>query len=191
MQKNRKKTWDTHTLVFLGLLVAMHVVLTRLFVIELGSYRISIGSICTIMAGLWFGPIAGGVSGLVSDILGCILKGYAINPLITVAGMLWGVIPALMSGLITGTKVRKTVVLCISVVLTAMCSTLGFTTAGVAWINGGEFWVSAAAIFPGRLVQWVIMTPIYCVLTCMLYFSPITSMVWNATVRKVKDTAHA
>ena len=191
MQKNKKTAWDTRVLVFLGLLVAMHVVLTRLFVIELGSYRISLGSVSTIMAGLWFGPVAGGVSGFVSDILGCILKGYAINPLITVAGILWGVIPAMMRRFIVGTKTKKTAALCVGVAITSVFSTLVFTTAGLAWINGGEFWVSVMAILPGRLVQWALMTPIYCVLTCMLYFSPITSMVLNATVRRVKDTAHA
>ncbi len=191
MQKNRKMAWDTRILVFLGLLVAMHIVLTRLFVIELGSYRIAIGSVCTIMAGLWFGPVAGGVCGFVSDILGCILKGYAINPLITVAGVLWGVIPALMRFTVTGRKTKKTVMLCVAVAITSVFSTLGFTTAGVAFINGGEFWVSVMAILPGRLIQWAIMTPIYCVLTCMLYFSPITNMVLNATVRRIKNTAHA
>ena len=55
MQKNRKMTWDTRTLVFLGLLIAMHIVLVRLVVIDLGSYRITVGSACTILAGLWFG----------------------------------------------------------------------------------------------------------------------------------------
>ena len=89
MQKNNAKmTWDTRTLVFLALLIAMHIVLVRLVVIDLGSYRITIGSVCTIIAGLWFGPLAGGVSGLISDILGCILKGYAVNPFITVAAIL-------------------------------------------------------------------------------------------------------
>ena len=38
------------------------------------------------------------------------------------------------------------------------------------------------AIMPGRLVQFVIMIPIYCVLTCLLYFSPLTARgVGNVT----------
>ena len=88
MQKNKKTIWDTRTLVFVGLLAALHIVLTRLIVIELGSYRITIGSVCTILAGLWLGPVAGGVSGLISDLLGCLIKGYAVNPFITVAAVL-------------------------------------------------------------------------------------------------------
>ena len=164
MQKNKKMTWDTRTLVFLGLLVAMHIVLVRLVVIDLGSYRITIGSVCTILAGLWFGPVAGGVSGLISDVLGCILKGYAINPLITVAAILWGVIPALMRPLMTGSKVKKTGMLWLSVVVTSILATLVFTTAGLVLLLGYNFY----AIMPGRIVQWAIMTPIYCVLTSVL-----------------------
>ena len=187
MQKNKKMTWDTRTLVFLGLLVAMQIVLVRLVVIDLGSYRITIGSVCTILAGLWFGPVAGGVSGLLSDILGCILKGYAINPLITVAAILWGVIPALMRPLMTGSKVKKTGMLWLSVVVTSILATLVFTTAGLVLLLGYNFY----AIMPGRIVQWAIMTPIYCVLTSVLYYSPLTNMVLNATTRKEGRAANA
>ena len=187
MQKNKKMTWDTRTLVFLGLLVAMHIVLVRLVVIDLGSYRINIGSVCTILAGLWFGPVAGGVSGLISDVLGCILKGYAINPLITVAAILWGVIPALMRPLMTGSKVKKTGMLWLSVVVTSILATLVFTTAGLVLLLGYNFY----AIMPGRIVQWAIMTPIYCVLTSVLYYSPLTNMVLNATTRKEGRAANA
>ena len=41
----------------------------------------------------WMGPVAGGVCGLCADIVGCFLKGYAVNPFITLASILWGVLP--------------------------------------------------------------------------------------------------
>ena len=87
MQK--KQYWNVKTLVFMALLIAMHLVLTRVLVIDLGAYRISVGSVCTILAGLWLGPVAGGVCGLCADIIGCFMKGYAVNPFITVAAILW------------------------------------------------------------------------------------------------------
>ena len=59
MQK--KQYWNVKTLVFMALLIAMHLVLTRVLVIDLGAYRISVGSVCTILAGLWLGPVAGGL----------------------------------------------------------------------------------------------------------------------------------
>ena len=102
MQK--KQYWNVKTLVFMALLIAMHLVLTRVLVIDLGAYRISVGSVCTILAGLWLGPVAGGVCGLCADIIGCSMIGYAVNPFITVAAILWGVLPALAKPLFANRK---------------------------------------------------------------------------------------
>lgn len=180
MQK--KQTWNVKTLVFMALLVAMHLVLTRVLVIDLGAYRISVGSVCTILAGLWLGPVAGGVCGFASDIIGCFMKGYAVNPFITVAAILWGVLPALVRPLIANKKkTGKTVGICVSIVVTAILSSLVLTTAGLVIMLGYNFY----AIMPGRLIQFVIMIPIYCVLTCLLYFSPLTAMVAGDAARAV------
>lgn len=158
----------------MALLVAMHLVLTRVLVIDLGAYRISVGSVCTILAGLWLGPVAGGVCGFASDIIGCFMKGYAVNPFITAAAILWGVLPALVRPLIANKKkTGKTVGICVSIVVTAILSSLVLTTAGLVIMLGYNFY----AIMPGRLIQFAIMIPIYCVLTCLLYFSPLTAMV--------------
>ena len=149
MQK--KQYWNVKTLVFMALLIAMHLVLTRVLVIDLGAYRISVGSVCTILAGLWLGPVAGG---------------------------LWGVLPALAKPLFANRKkTGKTVGICVSIVVTAVLSSLVLTTAGLVIMLGYNFY----AIMPGRLVQFAIMIPIYCVLTCLLYFSPLTAMVVGNT----------
>ena len=169
MQK--KQYWNVKTLVFMALLIAMHLVLTRVLVIDLGAYRISVGSVCTILAGLWLGPVAGGGCG-------CFMKGYAVNPFITVAAILWGVLPALAKPLFANRKkTGKTVGICVSIVVTAVLSSLVLTTAGLVIMLGYNFY----AIMPGRLVQFAIMVPIYCVLTCLLYFSPLTAMVVGNT----------
>ncbi len=175
MQKNSSKNyWNVKTLVFMALLVAMHLVLTRVFVVELGAYRISVGSVCTILAGVWLGPVAGGVCGLAADLIGCFMKGYAVNPFITIAAILWGVLPGLAKPIFAKcTKVGKTVGLVVSIIVTAVFSSLVFTTAGLVIFQGYNFY----AILPGRLVQFAVLIPIYCVLTCLLYFSPLTSMV--------------
>lgn len=158
----------------MALIVALHLILTRVFVIELGAYRISVGSVCTILGGLWLGPIAGGVCGLCADIIGCMMKGYAINPFISLAAVAWGVIPALMRPLFMNKKkTGKTVGICVSIFVTAILSSLVLTTAGLVILMGYNFY----AIMPGRLIQFAIMIPIYCVLTCLLYFSPLTAMV--------------
>lgn len=177
-ENGSKQHWSVVTLVYMALFVALHLVLTRVFVIELGAYRISLGSVVTIMAGLWLGPVAGGVCGFCADIIGCFIKGYAVNPFITVAAILWGVLPALAKPLFSKKgKTGKTVGICVSIVVTAVFSSLILTTAGLVLMLGYNFY----AIMPGRLVQFVIMIPIYCVISCLLYFSPLTSMVVSST----------
>ena len=170
----KKQYWNVKTLVFMALLIAMHLVLTRVLVIDLGAYRISVGSVTTILAGLWLGPVAGGVCGLCADVIGCFMKGYAVNPFITVAAMLYGILPALLKPLfVNRKKVGKTVGICVSIVVTSAISSLVLTTAGLVIMLGYNFY----AIMPGRLVQFAILIPVYCVLTCLLYFSPLTAMV--------------
>ncbi len=186
MQKNNCKTrWNVKTLVFMALIVAMHLVLTRVFVVELGAYRISLGSICTILAGLWMGPAAGAVCGMASDLLGCFMKGYALNPIITLAAIMWGVIPAVLKPLWEDKpKKVKTIGVVLAVIVTAFVSSLVLTTTGLVLIQGYNFY----AIIPGRVVQFVILVPIYCVITCFLYFSPLTVMVVeNVSPRVLKN----
>ena len=67
MQRNRYRTvWCTYTLVSLGALTAVNLILTRFLAINIGGFgRIQLGAIARIMAGLWFGPLAGGLCGLV------------------------------------------------------------------------------------------------------------------------------
>ena len=177
MQKSKKNMWNTRTVVFIALLVAMHIVLTRLIVIELGFCRITIGSICTILTGLWLGPLAGAVGGLVSDLLGCLIKGYVVDPFITLAAMFWGIIPGLIRPMLTGKKIRKIVVLCVAIIIASTVSSLILTTIGLVLFEGYQF----MSIIPGRIIQWAVMTPIYCILTVCMYFSPITNLVLNAT----------
>ena len=183
MQKNSSKTrWNVKTMVFMALLVAMHLILTRVFVIELGAYRIAIGSVCTILSGLWLGPLAGAICGFASDLLGCFMRGYAINPIITFAAVCWGLIPAFMRPILgERSKKAKTIGIIVIVFVTSLVSSLVLTTMGLVLIQGYNFY----AIIPGRIVQFVILVPIYCVVTSLMYFSPLTQMVAENISAKV------
>lgn len=186
MQKNNNR-WSVKVLVFMSLIVAMNLVLTRIIAVDIGPYRISVGSVCTVLAGLWFGPVAGGCCGLAADILGCFMKGYAINPLITLAAVLWGVIPALLKPFYInhGTS-GKTVGIVISIIISNIICSFILTTFGLVWIQGYNF----AAILPGRLAQLVFNIPLYSILTCMIYFSQITQMITDNTYNVKRNSIY-
>ena len=88
---------STKVLIIAGLLTAMSMVLGKLGSINIGnSIRIGFGGLPIQMAGIFFGPVIGGAVGLVADVVGCIMKGYAINPIITIGSTCIG----LFSGLV-------------------------------------------------------------------------------------------
>lgn len=202
--RNRYRTvWCTYTLVSVSALTAIYLILSRFLAINIGGFgRIQLGVVARMMAGIWFGPFAGALCGLASDLLGCLIQGYAVNPLITFAAILWGVIPALfvpnppsgssapssgqaehapsVRGVPGSASFRKKTILmlCAGTILTCVVCTLIVTTAALVLFNG----YSLYAILPTRLTQLLLQTPVYCVLVCLLYFSPITAQV-NQSLR--------
>lgn len=57
--------------------------------------RFSFENMPIIMAGMAFGPLVGAIVGAVADIIGCILVGYTINPLVTLGACTVGLVGGL------------------------------------------------------------------------------------------------
>ncbi len=92
------KNKHLRALIITAILAAMSIVLGKFLQIPIGdSFRISFENLPIILASLLFGPVYGGACGLVADLLGCVLRGYAIIPLITVASCLMGIIPGVFT----------------------------------------------------------------------------------------------
>ena len=90
MRKN-KGLWPLTLTVMLTMLSAMSIVLGKLLAVNLGEVlRLSFENLPIIFAGLAFGPLAGAAVGLVADTVGCLLVGYAINPLVTCGAVFIG-----------------------------------------------------------------------------------------------------
>lgn len=84
---------NVRVMIISGLFVALSIVLGKFLQIPIGdSIRISLENLTLMMAGIFFGPFVGGAVGLGADLIGCILKGYAINPIITLGATSIGMI---------------------------------------------------------------------------------------------------
>ena len=96
------------TLTAMALLIAMSIVFSRVLSISTGFVRFNLGSLPVLLAGILFGPWAGFVVGMVADIIGGVLAGYAINPLITLGAASIGLVGGLgwqkLSHLRTGNR---------------------------------------------------------------------------------------
>lgn len=91
MNKN-KRYMTTRTLAFSALLTALSVVLARLIVPMPNEFtRFSIEAVPIFLAGMCFGPLAGGMVGFSADFIGCLFSPYGFNPIYCIPPILYGV----------------------------------------------------------------------------------------------------
>ena len=113
--KNRKRIplfGSLQGLCFSALLTAMSIVLGKFLQIPnpfQEFIRISFENLPILMAGITLGPIVGAVVGIVADLIGCLLYGYAINPIITIGAASVGIVSGLISYIIKNPLVVKVV----------------------------------------------------------------------------------
>ena len=99
---------NLRVMVIAALLAALSIVLGKYLAINVSqTVRISFENLSIILAGLLFGPLIGGVVGAVADLVGCVLVGYAINPIITAGAVLIGVISGVVGLCITARGAEK------------------------------------------------------------------------------------
>ncbi|TAH63959.1 MAG: folate family ECF transporter S component [Gottschalkiaceae bacterium] len=124
---NNKKKIDTRSLVGASLLTAISIVLTRVFsfmipLAGLPTLRFGIGEVPLIISGILFGPLVGGLSGVIADLIGVMinLQGSAFFPGFTLSSILWGVIPGVLFSLIRKNKFKINYNIINGVVLTSI-----------------------------------------------------------------------
>ena len=96
--ENLKLFGNTRVMIISALFVAMSFTLGKFLQIPIGdSIRISLENLTILMAGIFFGPFVGGAVAVTADLVGCLLKGYAINPIITIGAASIGILSGMIS----------------------------------------------------------------------------------------------
>lgn len=98
----------------LAVLAAISIILGKFLSIKIEPWgRISFENLTVLLSGFAYGPVAGALCGVVADLLGCLVYGYAINPIITLGAASVG----LMAGLFGSRGVIKQPLLWLCVLL--------------------------------------------------------------------------
>lgn len=177
MEKMKLK--NTRILVLAAMLVAMNIVLARVLSIQAGPYiRITFSQIPIYLCSLWFGPLLGGVSGFLGDLIGSIIQGYAPNPFISMAAILTGVLPGVMKKFVFHNQITWWK-LGIVFALNGIFGSLGLTTLGLH-IYYGTPW---AVLYATRPIQTVALTVSNTILVTLLYKSVLTQMIQQTAAR--------
>lgn len=83
------------------MLTAISIVCGKYLAIRGGDImRFSLENMPIIFAGMTFGPVAGLLVGLVADLVGCLMVGYTVNPIVTLGaaaiGLISGGVPLIL-----------------------------------------------------------------------------------------------
>jgi len=161
----------TRKLVLAAIFVAMSIILTRVGSIMLfgGAVRLGFGRIPIVLSSILLGPLAGGLTGLVSDLIGFMLNpmGGAFHPGFTLSATLTGIIPGLVVAIASKNKFSL-LNITIANVLVSLIVSLGLNTLWLTQLLGQAFFV----LLPWRIVSSGILTviSIFIIFTLSKYF---------------------
>lgn len=119
MKKSNSKGLPLKALAMMAILAALSIILGKYLAIGVGDVlRFSFENLPIIFAGIMFGPMGGILVGVVADLIGCVLVGYAINPIITlgaaaiggISGLFW-IFKKKMHGISSAVKIPICVIL--------------------------------------------------------------------------------
>ena len=181
-----KKTvgMNTKTLTCCALLAALGVVLARLIVPMPNEFtRFSIEAVPTVLAGILFGPVAGGLVGFVADLVGCLFSGYGYNPLFALPPIIYGV----CGGLFQGYLVKKVSIprLLLTFAPAIVFGSILYQSWALGFVSGKGFWF----FFGARALQFSITMVVDVVIVHLLFKAKIFQHmgVWPAKTKQKKQ----
>lgn len=152
----------TKVLVYVGLFIALSVILTRFLSVETPTLRIGFGIIPIAFSSIMFGPLIGGITGALSDFIGAMLfpKGpYFFG--FTLTAFLDGI----LYGLFLYNKPKSIMRIILCVLTSTIVLYLGLNTYWISIITGKGF----IALLPQRIIKNIITVPINAVLIYELW----------------------
>ena len=159
-------------LTFSAVLVAMSIVCGKYLAFGVGNVlRFSFENLPIILGGVMFGPVVGALIGIGADLIGCILVGYAINPIITLGAAVIGLLSGALWRMMNRLPYALTV---ISVtVISHIVGSVLIKTFGLAMYYDMPIYV----LMLWRLLNYLIVGAVECLL---LYF-----VLKNKSVRSI------
>ena len=169
MQKDRTKRLKVMTVG--AMMAALSIILERFLPItppsNMMDIRITLSNIPIILASVLVSPIAGALCGVVSDIIGCFISGYAPFPILTLAPLVMGLLP----GIAMGKKGKYSFVkVLLTITVTHILASVLITTLGLCVMKGAPFIPMLITRLPSCGINLVIdVTLVYILLKSPLH----------------------
>ena len=130
------------TSVTLAMLVAISIIMGKYLAIRGGDIlRFSFENLPIIFAGVAYGPISGILVGVVADLVGCVLVGYAINPIVTLGAAAIGAVAGITFSLLKKLAFGNGIALCLTVTLSHIIGSVLIKTFGLSIFYDMPIWM--------------------------------------------------
>ncbi len=133
--KNKIAVFGTlNVMVCVSLLAAMSIICGKYLAFGVGQVlRFSFENLPVMLSGILFGPVVGMVTGVVADLIGSLMVGYAINPIITLGAAAVGGVSGFVFHLFSkNQRISMWLCLALSVLLAHLCGSVIIKTAGLS-----------------------------------------------------------
>ncbi len=150
----------------LAMLSAISIILGKYLQIPVGdTLRFSFENLPVLFAGVVFGPLSGMLVGAVADLIGCLLVGYAINPIVTLGAIMCGGVSGVCYILLKHiSKLQISVKVIITVTVSHLIASVLIKTFGLA-----KFYdMPLGMLMLWRLLNYAIIGALECVLLTVL-----------------------
>ena len=139
-----KKNDRLRALAIGAMMAALSIVFERVLYITPASnaldFRIGLSNVPIILAGIAASPFIGAVCGVVSDIIGCFISGYAPFPLLTIAPLIMGFLPGFLLWILCRNgKKYSFLKVAAAILITHIIASVLVTTIGLSVMNGTPF----------------------------------------------------
>jgi len=176
----------------IGMFIAMQIVLTKVLSIETPYLRIDFAFIPIALCAMLYGPVKGGISAAVGDVIGVMLfPQFPFFPGFTLSAFLAGA----LYGLFLYRKPKSAFRFAVPVIIILIVKNLGLDTLWVLIITTDSFFELTLLEIIGRFIAWM---PIRLIHSLMVPVQIITlSLLWYAMkpyetrfTTTINDTAH-
>ena len=114
-------------------MVAISILMGKYLAIRGGDVmRFSLENTPIILSGIAFGPGAGALVGLVADLVGCVMVGYTINPLVTLGAVAIGLISGFVPRILAKININGRLMLAITVAVAHLIGSVVIKTVGLS-----------------------------------------------------------
>lgn len=175
MSRNEKITasrMTTKTMTYCALLAALQVVMARMFgLMPTAFMRFSIEAVPTVIAGILFGPMAGGMVGFSADLVGCLFSGYGYNPIFCLPPILYGICGGLFRPVLA--KKMNILTLLLTILPAVVVGSVLWQSFALGYVYNKGFWF----FFSTRSVQFAITMVIDVLIIHFLFKAKIFSRI--------------